>query len=235
MKRIYTTLICLSLVILLSGCLYPEERRMQLDQLPEHIQRVEAAVKVYKENNNGWLPYLYREEEVKFTSKYLVDFRRLQGYVGEIPPTAFEKGGYFLYVLIDVEKDPKVRLFDLRVNDQVGRVQPVVQMYLQKNKALPTKERIDDHLYTIDFEKIKMDPITIPSPYSSTELPLLIDKKGQVYIDYRTEAMKKLQNSKQNISPDLDLRMWLSEDSFYVPAFSPPMKLKNQEPVFVIE
>lgn len=235
MKRIYKTFIWISLLILLTGCLYPEERRIQLDQLPEHVQRVEAAVKVYKENNEGWLPYLYREDEVKFTTKYLVDFQRLQGYVGEIPPTAFEKGGYFIYVLTDVEKSPKVRLFDLRVNDEVSRVQPVVQMYLEKNKTLPLKEKIDDQLYTIDFEKIKMEPIMIQSPYSSSELPLLIDDKGKVYIDYRTEAMKKLQNSKQNISPDLDLRMWLSEDSFYVPAFSPPMKLKNQEPVFDIE
>ncbi|WP_131925707.1 hypothetical protein [Hazenella coriacea] len=222
-------------VVLLTGCLYPEERRQQLDQLPDHIQRVEAAVKVYKENNEGWLPYLYREDEVKFTTKYLVDFRRLQGYVGEIPPTAFEKGGYFIYVLTDVEKGPKVRLFDLRVNDQIGRVQPVVLTYLQKNKILPIKEKIDEDLYTIDFEKIKMDPVTIPSPYSPTDLPLLIDKKGKVYIDYRTEVMKKVQKSKEVISPEMDLRFWLSEDSFYVPAFSPPMKLKDQEPVFELE
>lgn len=233
MKR-FRKAICLFLLMgLLSGCLYPQERRQQLDQLPQHIMRVQSAVEAYYKENKV-LPYKYTEDEYKLTTKYLVNFKELQGYLGDIPPTAFENGGNFLYVLIDVEKKPTVRLFDLRVNEEISKVQNVVNQYKQERGKVPGNEKVGPDLYTIDFDQLEMDPVTIPSPYSTEmNLPLLVDSKGKVYVDYRTEAMKMIQKAKQKPEAGQDLRVWLAEGSFYVPAFSPPMKYEHGDPLFI--
>jgi hypothetical protein len=221
------------MTILLSGCMYPQERREQLDKLGEHIATVQSAVMAYQRDHK-WLPYRYTDDENKLTTKYKVNFQELQGgYLAAIPPSAFEQGGPFIYVLINVEKKPTVRLFDLRVNDEVEKVQPYVIGYYSKYKKWPFGQKISPHFYAIDYEKLGIDPVMIPSPYSDTKLPLILDDRGMIYIDYRTEVMKKWQMSKSKPDPNEDLRLWLAEDSFYVPAFSPVMKMRNNEPVFL--
>jgi hypothetical protein len=173
------------------------------------------------------------EDEWKLTTRYSVDFRQLGGYVGEIPPSAFEKGGNFMYVLVNVEKKPTVRLFDLRVNDLVGRVQNEVLLHQKHHGNLPKGEPAGQGLYRVNFSALNMEPVTVPSPYSAdTELELLMDEKGKVYVDYRMEAMKKWQTAEKKPGPDTDLRDWLSEESLFVPAFSPPMTFNGSEPVF---
>jgi hypothetical protein len=164
-----------------------------------------------------------------------VDFKELQGDLGWIPPSAYEQGGDFLYVLVNVEKKPTVRLFDLRVNDKVEQVQPYVREYYSKHKKWPIGAQVAPHFFELDYEKLGIDPVTIPSPYSKAELPLILDDRGLVYVDYRTEAMKKWQTAKVKPTEDEDLRLWLAEDSFFVPAFSPVMKMKNSEPVLMEE
>ncbi|SEN27681.1 hypothetical protein [Lihuaxuella thermophila] len=226
--------ICLFLLMgLLAGCLYPQERRQQLDQLPQHIMRVQSAVEAYHKENKV-LPYKYTEDEYKLTTKYLVNFQDLQSYLGNMPPSSFEQGGNFLYVLINVEKKPTVRLFDLRVNDEIGKVQQAVDRYRQEHGKVPGNGEVGAGFYSIDFHQLGMDAVTIPSPYSAeTDLPLLVDGKGKVYVDYRMEAMKMIQQAKKKPEAGQDLRIWLAEGSFYVPAFSPPMKYEQGEPVFV--
>jgi len=215
-----------------AGCLYPQENRQQLDQLDKHVYRVQNAVEQYQHDQKV-LPYKYTEEDEKLTTKYMVDFRQLGGYVGQIPPSAFEMGGNFLYVLINVEKKPTVRLFDLRVNELVDSVQKQVSAWMKKHGSLPAGQQVAPGIFEIDFRKLEIDPVTVPSPYSSdTELSLVMDQKGRVYVDYRTEVMKKLQSSGKKPEFGRDLRYWLAEDSLFVPAFSPPMKFSGNDPVF---
>lgn len=216
-------------LFLVTGCMYPEEERMQLDRLPEQVAQVQGAVDAYYRENKV-LPFKYTEENEKLTTKYKVNFEELKGVLGDIPPSSFEKGGYFLFVLVDVEKEPKVRLFDLRVNDAVMKVQSEVNGYLKQNQSLPKKDQINQHFYTIDYQKLRMDPVEIPSPYSQEKLSLIINQKGKVYLDYRTEVMKKWQNAKEKPDEKNDLRLWLSEDSLFVPAFSPKIQMEGNEP-----
>lgn len=229
MKRIIQVLV---LCCFLSGCLYPQEKKLQLDQLPMHVERVQSAVDLYYEKKKV-LPYRFNPDERRFTSKAVVDFQALKGYIDQIPPSAYENGGFFIYVLTNVEEKPLVRLFDLRVNDQVEKTQMRVHHYRQKQKRLPIKEKIDAEHATIDFRELGMEEVKIPSPYDQTAtLPLMMDAQGNVMIDYRAEAMKMIQKAKQKPSENEELRIWMAKHSLFVPAFSKPMKWINGTPVF---
>lgn len=213
--------------LMFAGCMVPEQ--VQTDRLWQQVVQVQKAVDAYFKQNNI-LPYVYTEEQQKLTTKYKVNFKELKGFLGEFPSSAFAEGGYFLFVLIDVEEDPTVRLFDLRVNDTVSKVQHKIKGYLEHHQALPEKTRMNEFFYTIDYKKLNMEPVEVPSPYSQEELPLIMDHQGQVYIDYRTEVMKKWQQTRQKPGEKTDLRWWLAKDSLYVPAFSPLIKMKGNEP-----
>jgi hypothetical protein len=231
MKKARWWLIFFIVLLILAGCGYPQEKRQQLDQLPEHVLRVQTAVDLYKKQKNE-LPYRYRDDEIMLTSKYIVDFDKLQGHLSSTPPTAYEQGGTYLYVLIDVEKDPTVRLLDLRINEAVQAVQQQVQFYYRENKKWPTKEKVGPYYWKIDFEKLRSDPVTIQSPYSSqAKLELLLDQQGRVFLDYRNEAMRMIQQAKEKPASQGDLRIWLAKQSHFVPAYSPPMTYEKNEPI----
>lgn len=218
-----------AILLLSAGCMYPDEQRMQMDRLPQQVAQVQSAVDAYFRQNKI-LPYTYTEEKQKLTTKYKVNFNELKGFLGEVPPSSFDKGGYFLFVLVDVEKDPTVRLFDLRANDAVSKIEPSIKGYVEHHQSLPEKTRINQYFYTIDYKKLKLEAVKIPSPYSQEKLPLIMDQKGKVYIDYRREVMYKWQQAAQKPSEQTDLRLWLAKDSLYVPAFSPLIKMKGNEP-----
>lgn len=214
----------LSILLLITGCSYPLERRQGLDQLQQHIHQVQEAVNHYYKNNKV-LPYRYNNEEYKLTTKYLVDFRVLADQLSEIPRSSFENGGNFLYVLTEVDRKPTVKLFDLRVQDKIQPVQLAVHKYLRKEKCLPIKETIFPHLYAIDFSKLHIPNETLPSPfYPGEKRELLIDDLGRVYIDYRCDVMRIHQENKLKMVQGDDLRVVLSQNSFYVPAYSPIIK-----------
>lgn len=219
----------LGVLCLLSGCMYPNELRQQVDELPLHIERVQSAVVSYQQDKKI-LPYKYKEEERIFTSKYLVDFQAISGRT-EIPPTAFERGGSYLYVLTDVEKKPTVRVFDLRLNDQVRTVAERVGIYYQEHKTYPFGTRVSTSLYEIDFKKLGGETTTIKSPYhSDLELPFLISQKGVLYLDYRMDYMRFIQSAKEKPVVGSDLRHWVHSISLQVPAYSPVTIWNGKEP-----
>lgn len=231
MKRTIKCLLVLLLLFMSVGCMYPQEARQQLDQLPVHIMQVQSSVDTYYKNNKI-LPYRYQEDERKFTSKYLVDFQKVSGANG-IPPSAYEKGGHFLYVLVDVVNKPTVRLFDLRVANQIGKVESAIRAYKESKGQWPFGKKVDAKHYTVDYQKIGEEEPLIPSPFDAQEnLTLILNDQGHVYLDYRMAAMKMIQESSHKPSEGTDLRLWLAQKSLYVPAFSLPMKWKNGEPVW---
>lgn len=222
------------MLFLCTGCLYPEERRLQLDQLDQHVSQVQSAVERYYQDQH-LLPYRYTDEDEKLTTHYKVDFRELKDYVGQIPPSAFEQGGYFIYLLVDVEEEPKVKLFDLRVNEAVEKVRPYVLGYYQRHKKWPLGQEVQPNFYQIDYQALKIDPVTFPSPYSvESEIPLLMDQEGRIWADYRVDVMKKWQAANEKPDPETDLRDWLREDSHFVAAFSPTIQMKDETPVLMI-
>ena len=52
--------------------------------------------------------------------KYPIEFSKIvPAYTEKIPSNAYEKGGIFQYVLMDVETNPTVKLVDLRVAERI--------------------------------------------------------------------------------------------------------------------
>lgn len=211
--------------LLLTACMFPNEERQQLGDVGNHVARVQAQSEQYLQQHKT-LPYKYSAEDRNFTSHYLVDFQLLP----EIPMTAYEKGGNFLYVYVGAEgKQPLVRLFDLRVNNEVEKVQLAVNHYKVKNTSLPIKGKESNGYFDVDLEKLHLSDIKIPSPYfSDAQLPLLMDKNGRIFLDYRGDVTRLIQTVKQKPSSGEDLRLFMAKNSLFVPAFSPALKMENQ-------
>ncbi|MBS7529101.1 hypothetical protein IC619_001160 [Hazenella sp. IB182353] len=229
LTRFLFLLLCLGL---LTAC-YPDQKRQQLDQLPQHVMRVQSALETYEKQRNI-LPFQYRENETMLTTHYLVDFKEIGPILGEIPPSAFENGGYFYYVIVNTGEKPTVRLLDLRIQDRVKKIEPYVKTQLEKKGKLPSIDQITNHIFSIDYEKLGTKEVWVESPYTPGEkLPLVMDQSGNVYVDYRNEVMRKMQESKKPPQADQDLREWLALEDLFAPSYSPPMKIVNQEPVFV--
>jgi hypothetical protein len=218
-------LCCLSL----TACMYPSDQRQQLSKVDIQVAKVQAQSEQYLAQNKV-VPYKYSVEQRKFTTHYLVDFSQLT----DVPLTAYEKGGSFIYVFVGAEgKQPLVRLFDLRVNDEVEKVQLALKDFKTRTGKLPTNGKEIGGYYNIDLVKLHMTDVSIPSPYfASSHLPMLIDKNGLIYLDYRSDVTRLIQTTKQKPVTG-DLRQFIIKDSLFVPAFSPPMKVgENGEILF---
>lgn len=230
MKK-YIGLASLILLALLSGCLYPNERRAENQvPYPAQIQLVQSAVDQFLEQD-GVLPLVTKEANTPLYEKYVIDFNRLVPRFIESPPgNAFERGGVFQYVLVDVEDNPTVKLMDLRLTNAVRDLQLRVNQYLLDN-YLPVKEIVDQGYFTLDYTKLnlKEEPY-VKSPYSMQALPFVVDQDGRVAIDYRKDLYLLLQEvNKEGFEDGRDIRYLLLQDSFIVPAHSFPYILLDGE------
>lgn len=208
----------------LTACMYPNEQREQLADVQTHVARVQAQSEQYLAEHKV-LPYKYTDEDRKFTTHYLVDFTQL----AEIPPTAYEKGGNFIYVFIGAEgSHPLVRLFDLRVNDRMEQIQQAVNDYKQRTGKWPIKGKEPGGYFDVDLTKLSMSDTSVPSPYfSDASLPILINGQGLCYLDYRGDITRMIQTAKRKPAANTDLRQWMVYSALFVPAFSPAMKLSS--------
>jgi hypothetical protein len=229
---------CLPAILLLTGgCLYPDEMRQQTDRLPEHVAMVQSATDQFWEQNKR---FPIKEDpgrgNASLYEKYVIDFAKLEGYLSQIPPSSFEKGGNFLYVLVVSGKKMRVKLVDLRVSDRLRDLQMAVDAYREKRKRLPAAGSAGDGWYTVDFEAMGLKEETIPSPYTvGLSLPLVMNRQGKLFVDYRPEILRKMQEGKLKSDQKEDLRQWLIRDSLFVPTRSPAIRLENGEPVLVEE
>nr|WP_239587003.1 hypothetical protein [Bacillus ectoiniformans] len=219
---------------LLSGCLYPQQDRAQ-NQVPyeDQLQAVQSAVEQYKEQNDGLLPIKTKEGNPPIYEKYPIDFKKLAPqFMAEPPGNSFEMGGIFQYVIIDAETEPKVKLFDLRMAEQIREL----KIRLQAQKGYPPfKEDIAPNVYTLKYEELgyKDEPYVV-SPYTNHNLPLVISGDGNVYVDYSSDLYAALQKAESKPKEGQDIRSLLVEDSPFVPAYSLPYTVDDQnEPVFM--
>ncbi|MBO9128250.1 hypothetical protein [Bacillus sp. 165] len=223
---------------LLTGCLYPEEK-MQQNQIPyaDQLTAVQTSVDQYKAANSGLLPIKTKDMETPIYQKYPIDFTKLSPrYIQEPPGNAYENGGIYQYVLIDVETKPTVRLIDLRITEQIRDVKLKIQMYRDQYGYPPYKKVVANGVYTLDYKKLryKEEPFVI-SPYSGKNLPLVIDNNGELYVDYRMDLYEVLQKNKITVQPDEDIRSLLVKDSPFVPVYSLPYTVKDNEPIFLVQ
>ncbi|MGR3764841.1 hypothetical protein [Rossellomorea sp. NS-SX7] len=234
MKRVSLTGILLILTMtILSGCLYPEENLSQ-NQIPydNQVKAVQEAVEQYQNDNNGLLPIKTRDKDTPIYQKYPVDFRKIAPqYLSEIPGNAFENGGIFQYVLMDVEDNPTVKIFDLRMAEKIREI----KIRIKAQGYPPFKEQVAHNVYKLNYEKIGLDgEVYVDSPYSNKKLPLVINGSGEIFVDYSMDLYEKLQSTGQTIEQGEDIRSLLTEDSVFVPAYSLPYTIdEKKEPVFM--
>lgn len=221
------------IALLLSGCMFPESERAE-NQIPyeEQVNSVQNAVKQYQEESGGLLPIKTRDMDVDQYIKYPIDFSKIvPKYLAEIPSNAFETGGIFQYVLMDVEENPMVKLVDLQVAETIRSIN--VRKSANGGQA-PISEIIADNVYRLNYTAMgfREEQVAV-SPYSGRNLPLVVTGKGDVYVDYSMDLYTELQEYEGTIEEGQDIRFLLYDDSPIVPAYSLPYTVNEEmEPIF---
>lgn len=214
--------------------MYPDEN-LAKNKIPyeTQIDAVQTAVDKYQEANSGILPIKTKDATTPIYQKYLIDFQKIiPVYIPEIPGNAFESGGIFQYVLIDVETDPTVKLLDLRVAETIRDI----KMRINTNKYPPFKEQLSKNVFTLDFSKLgySEDPVAI-SPYTGANLPYIITGDGEIYVDYRNDMYQLMRENDLNLTPGEDIRHILTVNTMFVPGYSLPYTIDPDlnEPIFL--
>ncbi|MEK4378387.1 MULTISPECIES: hypothetical protein [unclassified Bacillus (in: firmicutes)] len=225
-------------VIFLSGCLYPHERKSSVQATPyqDQLKLVQSAVDEFQKANGGLLPIQTKDMSTPLYQKYPIDFNRLAPrYMAEPPSTAYESGGDYQYVLVDVENNPTVKLIDVKMAEKIRDIKLRVQMYRQEHKYPPYQDVLARDLFTLDGKKLgEADSLSVTSPISGNSLPLMIDGDGEIYADYRTELVSCLKKSKKTFKPGTEIQGIIWEETPFVPAFSVKYTVNDkQEPVFL--
>ncbi|PZE21955.1 hypothetical protein [Paenibacillus xerothermodurans] len=230
------TLIFVVLCLCLSGCMYPDEMRKE-NQLAtgESVVVVQNAVDQFK-NGTGVLPIKNSWETTPLYEKYPVDFKKLKGrgILSSVPSNAFENGGTAIYVLVNVETAPTVKMMDLTSYQATVEVQQLVDDYRARTKQLPKGDTVAPSFYHINFAAMDKTPISVRSVYThQVNLPFIMHESGQVAIDYAEEIMRLIDKKtlRSGLTASEDLRELLVEEWLYVPARSYPYHWLNGEPV----
>lgn len=235
MKRMLCLPIVAIISVLLSGCMYPQDE-MESKQRPyeDQLETVQKAVDTYREQSQGLLPIKTRDMDIDQYIKYPIDFTKIVPSLTEkIPSNAYEQGGIYQYVLMDVEENPTVKLVDLRVAERIR------ELILRKtvNGVLPFKDPVQEgaNVYEVDFEKMGLkEPLTVESPYSDAHLPLVVGGDGNFYIDYSIDLNRIMEKEKPDVKPGEDIRYLLSDKHPILPAYSLPYTVnENNEPIFM--
>src|SRR5699024_12279547 len=126
-----------------------------------------------------------------------IDFSELKesGYLSDIPGSAYENGGIYSYMLVNVEDDPEVKLIDLQLSEKIRDINVKLDIYRSKNLYPHYGEEIEKDLFTIDVEKLNYKKEQyVKSLYTQNKLHLIINTDGEGSIYYRSDFMHILQH-----------------------------------------
>lgn len=234
MRKYRMVLFLILSIVFLSACGYKSGYQPDnVNPYPEQLDQVQQAVERFQENSGGLLPIKNRDQTVDQYIKYPVDFQKLiPAFMGKVPPNSFEAGGIYQYVIRDVEKNPTVKLVDLRATETLRDL----NFRRSVNGFAPIAEQIAEGVYKLDYKKMGYtSDISVPSPYSSSQLPLVAIGSGEIFIDYSIELFNKLKELDEPIEPGTDIRYLLEQDYPVVPAYSLPYTVNEQnEPIFML-
>jgi hypothetical protein len=230
--------LCAALVLLLwlCGCAYPNELRKENQINPsEFITVVQQAVDQFHART-GVLPIKNSDMTTPLYEKYVIDFRKLEkgNFLTSVPANAFESGGIFLYVLVNAETKPEVKLMDLSAYQSVVELQKQVGDYkIKHNGELPYGEKIAAGFYYLSMDKLQIKSPQIKSTYNRQTFfnYVIHEASGKVAIDYAPDLMKLIQSKslQSTLKSEQDLRDLLVTNSFFVPAQSfPYIWISNQ-------
>lgn len=224
-------------LILLAGCLYPENRKAE-NRVPyeEQLQSVQTAIEDFQKATNGLLPIETKEADTPIFQKYVIDFKRLSPrYLHDVPSTSFEGGGEYIYVLTDVEKKPTVKLLDVKMTQTISELRLRIKIYQDEHTYPPYGKVVSKDLYTLNEKKLGFKtPPAVTSPVTGNSLPLLISSNGQIYVDYRSDFAYILEKMKQKPKQGENIQDVYWQETPFVPAFSVPYTInKKGEPAFL--
>ncbi len=232
-------ILALTIVLLLSGCLYPKNELAQ-NKVPneEQLELVQTAIQKYQENTNGLMPIQTKPADTPIFQKYIIDFSVMKenNVLSEIPGNAFENGGIYQYTLITPEENPRVKLIDLRIAEELRRINIKLDSYRSKNIYPPFGQEIVKGVYTINYESLGLssEPYVV-SPFSNNNLPIVMDTDGELYVDYRIDLYDALQKYEYQYEEGDDIRLILAENTPFVPAYSLPYTIQEGEPTFLLK
>lgn len=227
----------IGVTILLGGCLYPQAEKLKHQESYQiQIDMIQKAVDQFQKDEGGILPIQTKDATTPIYQKYVINLKKISPrYLAELPENAYEAGGFFQYVLVDVEKNPTVKLLDVRMAQAIQDVSLRLSAYRQRNGYPPFKERLANNAFTLDYEKLGLkEAPTVTSPYSQKELHLILNEKGEIFVDYTPDLYEVLQTYKGPVKPGEDIRKILVETSDFVPAFSLAYTVdKEKRPIFL--
>ncbi|TDF99822.1 hypothetical protein E1757_05610 [Paenibacillus piri] len=225
------------LCALLAGCMYPNEMRKENQVATgEYVVVVQNAVEQFHAKTSV-LPIKNSTESTPLYEKYPIDFKKLKerALLSNVPANAFENGGTAIYVLVDPETKPTVKMMDLVSYQQAVEVQRFVDEYKSKNGGkLPKGEQVAPSFTRIDYAAMNKKPVQVQSVYTrQVNLPFVMSESGQIGIDYSEELMRLIDKKslKSNLDAKQDLRELLVKESFYVPARSFAYSWQNGQPM----
>ncbi|MCL6602395.1 MAG: hypothetical protein K6T94_05905 [Paenibacillus sp.] len=226
--------VLLILTFSLSGCLYPDsDEGIPKVNYRESVKRIQSAVDDFQQEE-GILPIINADITTPRYEKFRIDLDMLnkKGYLDDIPSTAFEKGGSAYFLILNEESDPTVKVMDLVTVQKVNDVQLQITRYKSAHGGvLPAGDEIYPGLFSIDSKKAGTGSIKLSSVYSGEDTPFIMDKDGNVYVDYVFDIMTVINKNGGPEQQNRDLRFDLEEASYYVPVKSLPYLWINEQPV----
>lgn len=231
-KNKYLIFTLLSILLLLSGCMYPKAEKAELETADEvNLTVVQKAVDEYRKGTNGLLPIKTRDQSVDKYIKYPIDFDKLTqgGYLEKLPTNSYEKGGIFQYVIWKAESDnPEVKVVDLQQADAIREVTVLKSV----NGFVPIGENIHGNVYRIAYKKMGLTAApSVASPYSTTKLPLVVKGTGEICVDYSIELQKIINEENPTVKKGQDIRYLLEEKYPILPAYSTAYVLNEENEV----
>lgn len=222
----------LSLVVL-TGCMYPDDQRAGSNIPPEtDIQNVQNAVDNFQESEGGILPIKTTEDAVEYL-EYPIEFTRVvPEYLSEIPVTAYENGGNFQYVILDEEEDPTVKIADLAIIEELRSLSLRIN---GMGEHVELGEQVGPNVYQLDLEHYNLaDNPTVTSPYTRQELNVYYSGGQDFVVDYRDDLNMMIENEGLEFETGEDIREVLYEYTPIVPIYSPEMTVdENNEAIFM--
>jgi len=225
-----------SILIILGGCMYPKDE-LSKNKTPnvDQLEMVQNAVDAYVKKTDGLVPIKTKDLDTPIYRKYLVDFSTLKEshLLTETPGNAFENGGIYQYTIVTPEDNPRVKIFDLRMTDTIRSINVKMHTYQSQHTYPPFGKRIAKDVYTLNHKKLGLskEPV-VKSPYSGENLPIVIDPDGTLYIDYRIDLQKALDEFDNDYENGDDIRNILPDNTPFVPAYSLPYTVEDGEVIF---
>lgn len=220
-------------LIVLTGCMYPDDQRAGSNIPPEtDIQNVQNAVDNFQESEGGILPIKTTADAAEYLS-YQIDFTRITPkYLSEIPVTAYENGGNFQYVILDAEENPTVKIADLAIIEELRSLSLRIN---GMGEHIELGEQVGPNVYQLDLEHYNLaDNPTVTSPYTGQELNVYYSGGQEFVIDYRDDLNLMIENEGLEFETGEDIREVLYEFTPIVPIYSPEMTVdENNEAIFM--